>query len=284
MAALEDVVIGDGPSYTRLYAGTRLVFHWTAMRWDDSLGVHPSLLVQRARGVLRQLERTKTSGSDKQALTLPIFVSEKAYLGEPHWLNTWLALLQSEDFGFERDYLLPLANEKLDGCLRCRAKYSDAVGYSLALLCSLASPGDSGEALLIEEMGAKKSERGFLGRRAVTGSQDRYVRTATRVVENLQIQAAHAAMLLLNGGYDRFGEETALEGLRAYLLQKRRASSLKQQSARSCASRARTPRCTPRMGPALRTRAPTSRLLAGSLRLPQSRRLCPARRPSSCRP
>ena len=64
-------------------------------------------------------------------------------------------------------------------------------------------------------MGAKKSERGFLGRWAVSGSQDRYVRTATRVVEDLQIRAAHAAVLLLNGGYDRFGEETTLEGLRA---------------------------------------------------------------------
>jgi hypothetical protein len=210
------------------------------MRWDDSLGVHPSLLVQRARGVLGQLERTKPSGADKQALTLPIFVSEKAYLVEPQWLNTWLALLQSEDYGFERDYLLPLANEKLNGCLRRRAEYSDAVGYSRALLLSLPSPGDTGEALLLEEavglwtqrtercgldswlaaMGAKKSERGFLGRWAVTGSQDRYVRTATRVVEDLQIRAAHAAVLLLNGGYDRFGEETTLEGLRTYLLQK----------------------------------------------------------------
>ena len=53
------------------------------------------------------------SGADKQALTLPIFVSAKAYLVEPEWLNTWLALLQSEDFGFERDYLLPLADETL---------------------------------------------------------------------------------------------------------------------------------------------------------------------------
>ena len=104
-----------------------------------------------ARGVLGQLERTKTSGTDKQALTLPIFVSEKAFLVEPEWLNTWLALLQSEDFGFERDYLLPLANEKLDGCFQRRAEYSDAVGYSRALLCSLASPGDLGEALLLEE-------------------------------------------------------------------------------------------------------------------------------------
>ena len=93
VAALEDVVVGDGPSYSRLYAGTRLVFHWTAMRWDDSLGVHPNLLEQRARGVIGQLDRTKTSGSDKQALTLPIFVSARAYLVEPQWLNTRLALL-----------------------------------------------------------------------------------------------------------------------------------------------------------------------------------------------
>ena len=41
-----------------------------------------------------------------------------------------------------------------------------------------------------------------------------------RVVENLQISAAYAAVLFLNGGFDQFGEETTLEGLRAYLLQK----------------------------------------------------------------
>ena len=132
--------MGDGPPFTRLYAGTRLVFHRTAMRWDDSIGVHPTLLVRRAQGVLEQLERTKMSGADKQALTLPIFVSEKAYLVEPEWLNTWLVLLQSEDFGFERGYLLPLANTTLDGCLHRRAEYSDAVGYSRFLLSSLVSP------------------------------------------------------------------------------------------------------------------------------------------------
>ena len=59
--------------------------------------------------------------------------------------------MQSEDFGFERDYLLPLANKALDRCHHRRAEYSDAVGYSRALLGSLASPGDSGEAHLLEE-------------------------------------------------------------------------------------------------------------------------------------
>ena len=144
------------------------------------------------------------------------------------------------DYGFERDSLLPLANEHLNRCLRRRAEYSDAVGYSRSLLLSLASPGEAGQALLLEEavgywtqhtercgldswlaaLGAEKFERGFLGRWAVTGSQDRYVRTATRVVEDLQIRAAHAAVLLLNGGYDSFGEESTLEGLRTFLLQR----------------------------------------------------------------
>ena len=93
VAALEDVVVGDGPSFTRICSGTRLVFHWTAMRWDDSMGRPPKPPgPARARGVLGQLELAKTSGADKQALTLPIFVSEKAYLVEPDSLNTWLAL------------------------------------------------------------------------------------------------------------------------------------------------------------------------------------------------
>ena len=69
-------------------------------------------------------------------------------------------------------------------------------------------------------MATKKSERGFLGRWAAAGSQDRYARTAMRIVENLQISVVHEAVLLLNAGFDQFGEETTLEGLRAYFLQR----------------------------------------------------------------
>ena len=61
------------------------------------------------------------SGSNKHSLTLPIFVSTKSYLVESEWLRTWLALLQGNAFGSERDYLFPLAKESLDGCLRRRA-------------------------------------------------------------------------------------------------------------------------------------------------------------------
>ena len=52
VAALEDVVMGDGPFLTKLYAGARLVFHWTSMRLDDPMGVHPALLEQWGRGCL----------------------------------------------------------------------------------------------------------------------------------------------------------------------------------------------------------------------------------------
>ena len=44
-----------------------------------------------------------------------------------------------------------------------------------------------------------------------------YARTATRVVENLQILAARAARLVWNGSPDLFGEEEAIEGLRLFL-------------------------------------------------------------------
>ena len=91
IAALEDVVMGDAPAFTRLYAGARLVLPWNSMRWGDPLGVHPALLVQRARGLLGQLEQTKMSGSDKQALILPMLVSSNAFLVKPDWLSTWRA-------------------------------------------------------------------------------------------------------------------------------------------------------------------------------------------------
>ena len=61
------------------------------------------------------------------------------------------------------------------------------------------------------------SERAFLGRWAAKGSADTYVRTALRVVENLQRLAAVKAREAYAGGPDHFGEEHLLLRLRAFL-------------------------------------------------------------------
>ena len=129
--------------------------------------------------------------------------------------NPAVAPIQS--FGFKRDYLLPLPTQDLESAIRRRAVYSDAVGFSRRLMLSLSVEGDEDTALLLgppaafwsehsdragltswhTAMGTEKSQRGFLGRWAAQGSADSYVRTAVRVVETLQIQAAATGVALL---------------------------------------------------------------------------------------
>ena len=68
--AMEAVVVGDFPAFERLFSWSHLMRHWAAMRWDDTMGVHPSLLARRARGLFGLLERTKVSGPDRKVANL----------------------------------------------------------------------------------------------------------------------------------------------------------------------------------------------------------------------
>ena len=67
-------------------------------------------------------------------------------------------------------------------------------------------------------LGVHESERSFLGRWTPKGSADAYVRTALRVVENVQILVAQHARDSLNGGPDYFGEEHLLAKCRSFLV------------------------------------------------------------------
>lgn len=60
-------------------------------------------------------------------------------------------------------------------------------------------------------------DRAFLGRRQAKVSADAYVRTALRVVENIQLLTAKKAREAFAGGPDYFGEEHLLSRFRAYL-------------------------------------------------------------------
>ena len=88
------------------------------MRWDDSRSLRPDSFEVRARGIFARLEQTKTSGADKAVTVLPVFISLNAFIAEPEWLLTGLALWRSDGFAFERDYFLPLPRADLSGALR----------------------------------------------------------------------------------------------------------------------------------------------------------------------
>ena len=216
--ALEGVVCAlERKAYERGFAWFRLFRHWSGMRWDDSQGLKPDSLEIRARGVVGTLERTKTSGPGKKIILLPVFVSTDAYLVLP-WLLVGLALWKEEPLNFDRDFFLPLPTEDLQGAKHIRARYTDSAGFSSALLRSLHDeqnlallPGLSGNFWTEHSdragldgwaaaLGVRESERGFLGRWAAKSSSDRYVRTACRVVENIQVLTARFAKKSLAGG------------------------------------------------------------------------------------
>ena len=64
------------------------------------------------------------------------------------------------------------------------------------------------------------SQRICLGRWGAKGSSDKYVRTALRIIETLQVVAARAARATHRGGPDYFGEEQTLYGLKVKLKEK----------------------------------------------------------------
>ena len=177
------------------------------MRLDDTSGLPLAILERRARGVYAVLRRIKISGPDKQLSLLPVFVSQDAWVSV-HWLDTGLALWTTGCLANECDYFLCLPTPDLSGTVGKRARYTDAACFSRALFASLKTR--SGEALLCQEastdwtehsdragldshlaaLGIPSELRRFVRRWAAQGSEDTYVRSAVRIVENLQRYAA----------------------------------------------------------------------------------------------
>ena len=133
---------------------------------------------------------------------------------------------------------MPLPSLDLQSATPRRALYSDCAGFSQALWRSLADK--DGQALLPHEagkhwtehseragldswaaaLGISETERRFLGRWSARGSVDMYVRTAMRVVENVQLHVPRYGQKPLSGGPDYFGEEYLLATFREQLQEK----------------------------------------------------------------
>ena len=136
LEAMEGVVVdGSLPLYVRAYSWYRLLRHWASLRFSNTAGLPPGTLVCRARGLSGSLTQTKTTGADKTTSVLLIFVSSDAWVGT-RWLDAGVDMWQNE-FGYARDYFLPLPNGDLSGHIGKRARYSDAVGFSRSLLTML---------------------------------------------------------------------------------------------------------------------------------------------------
>ena len=149
-----------------------------------------------------------------------------------------LDLWQGDDLSCKLDYFLCLPNRDFSGTCGKKARYTDAQGFSSALLSSLRTT-DGAPLLLpaavsfwsehsdragldswLASLSVGEDMRRFVGRWAVKGSEDSYVRTAARICENCQRLAAHHARAQWQNGPDFFGEEGLLEQLEFHLVER----------------------------------------------------------------
>ena len=88
VAALEITVCDAAAGqYTRGFAFYKLLKLWAAGRHSDFEGLNPSSLFLSVAGLEGRLDRTKTSGPGRRVRFLPLFVSRRAYLVKPDWLE-----------------------------------------------------------------------------------------------------------------------------------------------------------------------------------------------------
>lgn len=202
------------PRYCRALAWVKLVKFWTSSRSDDLAGLVPSSLQLNSRGLCGMLQRTKTTGPGKKVKWLPIFVDiEASFAGVP-WLVTGFQLWQEDGMNFDRDYLLPLPAKDRQSCVPYMADYAATCALSKELYGDLMHPtfaegiwSLTSERLLITQascrawtehsercwmtsvaaaLGMAREERDFLGRWRISSCSDEYIRTAQRIVSQLQ--------------------------------------------------------------------------------------------------
>ena len=119
------------PTYLRLYAWTRLIRHWAALRWSDLLFAPPRLAKFSDEGITIVITQTKTTGVGKKVEVLHAYVGSGAFLQESDWLRVGWILFQEANVGnLERDFWLPLPDRGLGGFSAKEPRCSDAVAMS----------------------------------------------------------------------------------------------------------------------------------------------------------
>ena len=136
--SLELYVVDEArPQYCRGVAWLRLVKIWASLRFDDTLGIRPELMVLTASGLEAQLERTKTSGPGRKVRWLSFFVSARASITGVPWLKTGFDVWQEKGLSFPRDYFLPFPSEDLCSAVPKPVDWAAASAIGRALLLEL---------------------------------------------------------------------------------------------------------------------------------------------------
>ena len=138
------VVDETRPRYCRGVAWLRLVKIWASLRFDDTLGIRPELMVLTSGGLEAQLERTKTSGPGRKVRWLSFFVSARASITRVPWLKSGFDLWQEEGLNFPRDYFLPFPSEDLCSAVPKPVDWAAASVIGRALLLDLRTVSSEG--------------------------------------------------------------------------------------------------------------------------------------------
>ena len=136
--ALELYVLDEArPLYCRGVAWLKLVKIWASLRFDDTLGIRPELMILTSKGLEAQLERTKTSGPGRKIRWLCFYVSSRATITGVPWLKTGFDIWQGEGMNFHRDYFMPYPTEDLSGAVQKPVDWAAASSIGRALLLDL---------------------------------------------------------------------------------------------------------------------------------------------------
>ena len=129
--------------YKRIFAWTKLIKLWGALRCHDMEGVPPSTLrYDPAVGLEGDIMRSKTTGTGRRIEIIQFHVGKECWLGNREWIHTGLQLfvnLARDSKHMDKDFLLPVPNDNLTGFRRRMMKYQDAMAFSRALWCELPS-------------------------------------------------------------------------------------------------------------------------------------------------
>jgi hypothetical protein len=139
IVSLEKTVLNTcRPLYPRALAWYRLVKLWGSLRFDDTLGMDPSLMnLHEGLGLTALLERTKVSGPGRKIGWLNVFIGTGCWISETDWLRVGWEIWCGGTFSFRRDYFLPLPEDELQGAIPILADYSAAMALNRKLLTEL---------------------------------------------------------------------------------------------------------------------------------------------------
>ncbi len=159
MVIMLEKTVMDGTSllYDRLIGWWMLVSLWSCCRYDDHRGINPAGIKDGEQALDFVMERTKTTGPDKQVKQKHGVVSKGAYFSEPNWARHGWELWKTAA-PYARDYLLCKPGGA-DGCIPEELGYVAYSAHVRGLIAQLKC-GDSGE-LLGEDLAMCYSPHSF---------------------------------------------------------------------------------------------------------------------------